>query len=340
MKKIIAGLASVLALSFLPQAQASTNGLLDGAFSYSGYVGQQFNGSYCVDPNICQVVPGYVNFPGPQNVTQGVAALESWLANNPDAGTVLGTSEGAQVIYQYGRDNPDSTQAFVVTGNPERKYDGVFYNMSAGVPTGGQITDVAIQYDFFADYPNNTASPYYWLAVWNVWSGGFWTHIFGYNTVNLGDPNNIVWTEGNITYVLVPNQPSLWVPQALIEDAYIRPTETTATAAITNTATTQEVSTSTVSTADTTSPVNSSASSTLISPTTESSSTQPSTTAGRKTAASTGRSDTTTTSSTRAVKKSTVSSTADKKSSTSTDTGKKSDAKKTIANKGGGNIHS
>lgn len=254
MKKILFLLITLIipGMVAVAPATATTTGLLDGAFSYPGYVGQQFNGSYCAAPNVCEVIPGYTNFPSQQNIEQGVVALGNWLATHPDS-VVVGTSEGAQVVYQYGRENPTSTQQFVVTGNPERKYGGVFYSMGSGVPPGGQITDVAVQYDFFADYPNNPASQYYWLAVWNVWAGGFWTHIFGYNTVNLSDPNNVTWQENNITYVLVPNQPSLWVPQAWIEDAYIRPTGPViyGQSPTTNTATTQEVSSSIPSTPQT-----------------------------------------------------------------------------------------
>jgi hypothetical protein len=223
MKRIALLVVSTLFLTFVPMAHAETVGTLDGAFSYPGYVNQQFNGSLCAAPNVCEVIPGYQNFPSRQNIEQGVTALENWLPTHPDS-LVLGTSEGAQVAYQYGRENPTSTQQFVVSGNPERKYGGIFYSMSGPTPTGGEITDVALQYDFFADFPNNPSSQYYWLAVTNALVGGIWTHIVGYNTVNLSSPNNVVWQEDNITYVLVPNQPTLSVPQTWIEDAYIRPT--------------------------------------------------------------------------------------------------------------------
>jgi hypothetical protein len=225
MRKAAAVAASVLAAATLSASPAeAATGVLDGAFSWPGYVGYQFGGALCP----CEVVPGYLNWPSQQNITQGAVAIDQWLARNAAAPTttvILGTSEGAQAAYRYGRWHPQSTQQFITTGNPERKYGGIFAPLGEGVPPGGIYTDVAIQYDFFADFPNNPDSPYYFLAVINVVAGGFWTHIVGYNSVNLYDPNNRVWTEGNITYVLIPDRPHLWgVSQQQIEDAYIRPT--------------------------------------------------------------------------------------------------------------------
>jgi hypothetical protein len=240
MRKAAAVAASVLTAATLSVSPTeAATGVLDGAFSWPGYVGYQFGGALCP----CEVVPGYANWPSQQNITQGAVAIDQWLARNAAAPTttvILGTSEGAQAAYRYGRWHPQSTQQFITTGNPERKYGGIFAPLGEGVPPGGVYTDVAIQYDFFADFPNNPDSPYFFLAVINVVAGGFWTHIVGYNSVNLYDPNNRVWAEGNITYILIPDRPHLWgVSQQQIEDAYIRPTGPV----IYGTAPTQEVST-------------------------------------------------------------------------------------------------
>lgn len=66
MKRIALLVVSTLFLTFVPMAHAETVGTLDGAFSYPGYVNQQFNGSLCAAPNVCEVIPGYQNFPSRQ----------------------------------------------------------------------------------------------------------------------------------------------------------------------------------------------------------------------------------------------------------------------------------
>src|SRR5712675_1449631 len=98
--------------------------------------------------------------------------------------------------------------SFVLIGNPCRKYGG--YTIPVGQLIGlvtppdtqYQVVDVARQYDGWADAPTD---PNNQLAVANAMAGGLFIHT-DYTNVNLNDPNNVTWKEGNITYVLVPTQ--------------------------------------------------------------------------------------------------------------------------------------
>lgn len=160
---------------------------------------------------------------------------------------------GGQVIYKWLRDygptsdiDPADVQ-FVATGCPERKYNGAFrspaYNWQAilyggeGLPddTPYTVKELARQYDYYGDYPNDTLNH---TAMSNIWAGKD-THN-NYFDVSLDDDNLATYTEGTIDYMLSPTYPLpmldwlkwlpswIWVDQDrqlrdIVEGAYNRP---------------------------------------------------------------------------------------------------------------------
>jgi pimeloyl-ACP methyl ester carboxylesterase len=208
---------------------------------FNGTMSTELQGAVCQSPNTCTPVI-YVPFID----STGVAALQNAITTT-SAGKIIvfGYSDGAAVtqawLAQHLNDpNAPSPQvlSFVVIGNPTRAFGGL--NVATGGPiwpqSEYQVIDIAQQYDAIGDYPNNTASPYYLLAVINAWLGFLSKPHLDYTQVNINDPANAVWTVGNITYVLTPT-PDLpillgFAPlfpafaaqlQAGIETAYIRP---------------------------------------------------------------------------------------------------------------------
>ncbi len=206
----------------------------------------QLQGVVCQFPNTCTTVPYFafitlLGVPALQN------AITATLATQPPPTNVIvfGYSNGAMVAEQWLKQHltdpnrPSSAVlSFVVMGNPTRAFGGSGAFHGEVWPTSDyQVIDVARQYDGPADYPNNPASPYYFLALRNA-HRGFISGLHDYRLVNIDDPANAVWTsaDGNITYVLAPTQ---YVPilgvfaplfparnaelKAQIETAYIRP---------------------------------------------------------------------------------------------------------------------
>jgi diacyltrehalose acyltransferase len=212
----LVGVAALLSLVAGPTAGAATVSpvpalpspatvLTLSPFSDLGGIAGQLQGIVCQARRTC--VP--VNFP--ILVPPGVPILGDAIKSTSEPIIVFGFSEGAQVAEQWlwqhanDADNPKNL-TFVVVGNSTRAYGG---SLNSGPGSFGevwpqsqyQVIDVARQYDYSADFPNNP-SPYFLLAVVNALAGGLGTH--DYTGVNLYDPANTVFKVGNITYVLVP----------------------------------------------------------------------------------------------------------------------------------------
>jgi pimeloyl-ACP methyl ester carboxylesterase len=246
MKTLVATLFLTLGLVLVPPAQADTAGILEGALAPQGYSNAAFGGRYCAAPYTCEPV-SYQNVPfGQSAIDAGAVQLDSWIAAHPGQTlVVVGHSEGGQVAYtwmnMHSGDPVIPGLSFVSFGNPNRKYGG-FAATQNQLPDNVQyaVLDVTRQYDGAADQPNNPNSPYYSLAQFNAFIGMLLIHPF-YADVNLDDPRNVTWTEGNVTYMLVPTDlvplliPLQWLGpgiinpwneqlKAQIEDAYIRPT--------------------------------------------------------------------------------------------------------------------
>lgn len=163
-------------------------------------------GSMC-RTNTCSMVP-YVPFVTPD----GVRALDARLAQmstlrTADGGPtiVFGFSNGAGVAEQWMADHAGQVGApspedvsFVLIGNPRRAYGGTRPPIT---PTEYHVIDIVRQYDPMADFPDN---PLNLLALANVAAGMLSPVHLDYRSVDLDDPANVVWTEGNTTYVFVP----------------------------------------------------------------------------------------------------------------------------------------
>ncbi len=176
-------------------------------------MGEQLQGTIC-DGNgtPCYELEYTPVWTTPGQFGYGVEALRELLAGNlGEETTIFGFSEGAVVASQWLEKHLEDPEAypapnnltFVVIGNPSRKYGG------SAVPWGQtwpdspyKVIDVAQQYDPTVDMPTN---PFNVLANINAAMGFFTNHLGnGYSDVDLDDPANSKWTEGNIEYVFVP----------------------------------------------------------------------------------------------------------------------------------------
>jgi len=168
----------------------------------------QLRGDLCAAPNTCRPVD-YAAIPlGQAFNDQGAVPLNA--AISAGTSTVLyGHSQGGQVIYSALRGwssnpttAPDPDQvSWVSIGNPENTFGGKSPDpIPADSPYRG--TEVIRQYDGWADWPTDTKNA---LAVVNAIVGMQLVHP-DYFTVNVDDPNNVRYVEGNVTYVFVPNK--------------------------------------------------------------------------------------------------------------------------------------
>ncbi|QZT61232.1 PE-PPE domain-containing protein [Mycolicibacterium austroafricanum] len=182
-----------------------------------------------------QVKVPYVNLPLNAFAAGGVAKLDSYLHKYVGRRIlVLGYSEGAQVIYKWIRENGASSDispfevTFLCIGNLERKYNGLPDGGDypggvggTGLPDGAhgyRIIDIARQYDFWADHPDDTGNA---VAMRNVdpkgTNFGTGSPVHGdYKRVspNPDHPHNFAVTEDTITYVWAPTYPA-----PIIDDA-------------------------------------------------------------------------------------------------------------------------
>ena len=173
-------------------------------------------------PNVKVKVP-YTNLPNAYFVHQGSEALDRYLHATPGRKIVLGHSEGAQVeddwLRRFGpsSDIDPATVTFVLTGDPETKYNGCA-NVSnsgcvaayggKGFPSDTRYTVKVIirQYDFWADCPNdlsNSVARFNRVAANFVGGTGELRSVHGdYSKLSLTDPGNKSYVEGNATYIL------------------------------------------------------------------------------------------------------------------------------------------
>ena len=208
-----AGVLATVALLASPTAHAATVLTIEPLNLGQGpIIDTELEGALCAAPNTCQPV----NYPAALSalsIPTGAAALNSLIGTTTKPVVVFGYSEGAQVagmwMAQYGK-SPDAPAAqdvsFVLIGNPNRAYGGAsnalaqVLNIATPTDTKYQVTDVAREYDFWADLPTGQLNP---IALLNAVAGSLFIHT-DYTKVDLTDPNNVTWKKGNITYVLVP----------------------------------------------------------------------------------------------------------------------------------------
>lgn len=138
---------------------------------------------------------------------------------------VFGYSQSAVIATRLKRRLSESAAAgdsvpsltFVMIGNPTRPNGGLYarfagqqlpgWTMSGAAPTDTAFhtVDIARQYDFFADFPQDSSNA---LAVANAVMGIVYAH--GYTTVTLDpedpryNPGTVVETYGDTTYYFIP----------------------------------------------------------------------------------------------------------------------------------------
>lgn len=213
----VAGAASIASATFAPTPHVSlaANVLTMTGYTFGGTLWWDMNkilqGAYCSGQsgNDCAEVPYLSGIPGVAEI-DGVLALASALSSTAPPTTVVAFSQGATVSTHWIRLAADQASApaaedlsFVLVANPWRKYGGsnAFSNPGWATPDSQySVTDIVIEYDGAADYPDN---PFNLLAIANAVAGFQYIHIPGYDDVDLENSEKLTWTEGNTTYVLI-----------------------------------------------------------------------------------------------------------------------------------------
>lgn len=215
---------------------------LAGAFSVSG-VDTTFTSKWYKD-NRAQAF-SYGNWSvADKSASDAVDSLDAKLRATSGKKVVIGHSMGAQVIYKWLRENaagspiPIDDLEFISMGNPERKFNGASaidpvkyppvypgtqvttttpaqyrggWGVGSGLPANPRykVTDIAIQYDFWADYPNHPDNA---VAIANVNKSNL--HVTGYvNVPPFDNPNYPTWEDSGVIYKLVPTFPAPLVDQ-------------------------------------------------------------------------------------------------------------------------------
>ncbi len=172
---------------------------------YPGRADDDHGGLMCTGTRTCEPVP----YPYLER-SVGADNLQTALQlDNPGWPVVVfGYSQGARVVGRWleehagteGAPSPDEL-SFVLIGNPDRKHGGA--HVGHVTPhTEYDVIDVTRQYDRASDWPDN---PLNLLAFLNACAGLTNIHI-EYGDVDIYDPANYVWKEGNTTYVFIPTE--------------------------------------------------------------------------------------------------------------------------------------
>ncbi len=213
----LAGVAAVAASALLIQAPAASaatvltlEGGIVGLQPWFHFTPLQLKGSLCQAPNTCQPVNYFAMPLGQWFNDRGAVTLNQAIDALPNDSTpvvLYGHSQGGQVIYSALRGwaadpatAPDPARvSWVSIGNPENTFGGKSPDpIPADSPYQG--TEVIRQYDGWADWPTHF-NP---IAFANAVVGMQLVHP-SYWKVDINDPNNIHYVEGNVTYVFVPN---------------------------------------------------------------------------------------------------------------------------------------
>lgn len=207
----LAAAGALLPLVTAPTAQAA--GVIpDGPLTVrtispvkGNYINETLQGAVCAAPNTCTEIP-YLSFITPFGVARLDDVLKTEATDDPIV--IYAYSNGAQIAQHWIADHaedPDAPPAenvtFILMGNSTRKYGGADNEFNVSQPSQYHVIDIAREYDPVADFPDN---PLNLLALANALSGFITLH--DYRDVDINDPNNIVWDEGNTTYVLVPTE--------------------------------------------------------------------------------------------------------------------------------------
>lgn len=170
-------------------------------FPWEGSMEDELQGTLCSAPNNCQRVDQFLWDPS------GLATIDATIDATPGTKVVFSYSEGARSVTRWlnkhagDADAPSPDElSFVMIGNPTRRYGG---SDSDVMPeTQYQVIDITRQYDMASDFPDN---PLNLIALLNSLAAFTVIHT-DYENVDMYDDANIVWKEGNITYVFVPTE--------------------------------------------------------------------------------------------------------------------------------------
>ena len=207
---LAAAAATASVLLTAPAAGAMTYTL--EATDFDGVLGivinvtqQQLGGTLCP----CTKIPYPADI---VSNAQGVAALASTPLKAGDI--VLGFSLGSVVASAYlNSHTPPPGVKFILLGDTSNPNGllaatGLLPLFGGGIPpsTPDPVTIISRQYDGFSDFPTNVFAPGYLLAVLNAINGANTIHNDYTEASLLNNPANVTWTQGNITYELVPTQ--------------------------------------------------------------------------------------------------------------------------------------
>lgn len=191
-----------------PQPVAPSGTVLTLAPAYFGLPNNWLRGELFAGNAVTAV--GYPNTPSAANAAAGVANLDAALHATPGRITVVGHSEGAQVINKWLREKGPTSDIdparvdFVLTGDPERKGTGAMVASNRpwwvvaayggpGLPadTRYRVRNLRRVGDFFADYTHCTDQ-----------GAGMAAHN-DYTQVSLNNAT-VDTVEGNVTYLSAP----------------------------------------------------------------------------------------------------------------------------------------
>lgn len=194
------------ALATAPDAAAALKPIVTLAL-YPGRNTDDHGGVMCTGTRTCQPV----SYPYLER-SAGAEDLQSAVVLDTSDGpiVVFGYSQGARVVSQWLEEYADAPGArtpdqlsIVLIGNPDRKHGGAHVHLGQITPeTQYDVLDISREYDMASDWPDR---PLNLLALANAYAGMRYIHI-DYAGVDIYDPGNYVWKEGNTTYVFVPTE--------------------------------------------------------------------------------------------------------------------------------------
>ncbi|ABM10872.1 PE-PPE, C-terminal domain protein [Mycolicibacterium vanbaalenii PYR-1] len=195
---------AAICLSWAPAAPAATVLGVEGTGQPKGTTQTAFQGSFC-ERNTCRSIN---NNRTPFDVALGSSQIHTAVSATPGDVIVMAYSLGAASTYHRLREwaekpakapDPDRIVLVVTFGNPENKFGGDDRNLFwTGLPEGSpyQHLDVTMQYDSVADRPTR----------WGFFSSintTFARHMAYFDDVDINDPDNLVYRDGNTTYMLI-----------------------------------------------------------------------------------------------------------------------------------------
>jgi hypothetical protein len=223
----IAALAAIVVpgislLPVTPAAGAATALFAEGATRQSGEAQTAFGGAFC-EQNTCRSL-------GRGTVTRKLTSAQIQAAVDATPGELIlvGYSVGGAGMYDRLREwernpqiapDPDRIKLIVTLGNPENKFGGENRNqVDVGLPAVQpyEHLDVVAQYDGVADNPTRFGF-YSWVNT------AIFSRHFAYfqEDLDVNDPENLVYREGNTTYMLIPAEtlPMLrWIEPFVTEE--------------------------------------------------------------------------------------------------------------------------